>query len=67
MPSFDLWRLGAELEQRSMVLNDKPSKEDARYVLVWLQQTIRGHDHPVIDAGVTLANQLGRRFWFITG
>lgn len=57
--TFDLHRLGDELEQRSIALNTKPLRENARYVLVWLQQTIRGHDHPAIDAGVTIANQLG--------
>ncbi len=59
MVSLDLSRLGTELEQRSLALNDKPIRPNARYVLVWLQQTLRGHDHPTIDAGVTLANQLG--------
>ena len=57
--TLDMHRLGDELEQRSIALNTKPLRENARYVLVWLQQTIRGHDHPAIDAGVTIANQLG--------
>lgn len=58
MASLDLARLGEELEQRSIALNDKALRDGAHYVLVWLQQTIRGRDHPAIDAGVTLANQL---------
>ncbi len=57
--TFDLHRLGEELELRSIALNAKPLRADARYVLVWLQQTIRGHDHPAIDAAVTIANPLG--------
>ncbi len=58
MTPFDLSHLGDELEQRSAVLNDRPVRDGARYVLVWLQQTIRGRDHPTIDAGIALANRL---------
>jgi deoxyribodipyrimidine photo-lyase len=57
--TLDMHRLGDELERRSIALNNNPLRESARFVLVWLQQTIRGHDHPAIDAGVTIANQLG--------
>lgn len=52
--------LPAELAMRSVQLNPGVAMRDrARYVLVWLQQTLRGHDNPVIDAGVALGNRLG--------
>ena len=51
--------LNDELAGRATVLNDAPVETDGKYVLVWLQQTLRGHDHPAIDAGVQIANELG--------
>ncbi len=51
--------LNAELTDRTVLLNDAPMRDGARYVLVWLQQTLRGHDNPVIDAGVAVGNRLG--------
>ncbi len=51
--------LGQELFSRAVVLNDHSINPEARYVLVWLQQTLRGDDHPTIDAGVAIANALG--------
>ncbi len=39
--------------------NAAPMKgEGARYVLCWLQQALRSHDNPVIDAAVRLGNEL---------
>ena len=54
---FDL--LNDELKGRTSVLNNKVVNPHADYVLVWLQQTLRGADHPAIDAGVQIANTLG--------
>ncbi|WP_336985574.1 hypothetical protein [Altererythrobacter aquiaggeris] len=51
--------LNDELFGRAMALNDAPIDIGGKYVLVWLQQTLRGHDHPTIDAGVQIANELG--------
>lgn len=51
--------LSPELHHRSNALNDAPLREAADYVLVWLQQTLRGEDHPTIDAAALVANRLG--------
>jgi len=51
--------LNAELRSRAVSLNDHGLHLPADYVLVWLQQTLRGKDHPTIDAGVEVANSLG--------
>lgn len=56
---FDPGDLGREFEQRAVLLNAAPLRSNARYVLCWLQQTLRGHDHPTIDASVALGNRLG--------
>jgi deoxyribodipyrimidine photo-lyase len=57
--AFDVADLGSEFAQRAVALNAAPLRRDARYVLCWLQQTLRGEDHPTIDAAVMLANRLG--------
>jgi deoxyribodipyrimidine photo-lyase len=41
-------------------LNDQPLNGSGRYVLCWLQQALRSHDNPVIDAAIRLGNALGR-------
>lgn len=51
--------LGPEFAQRAVTLNNAPVRFDARYVLCWLQQTLRGDDHPTIDAAILLGNRLG--------
>ena len=51
-PGFD------ELD-RIIDLNSQPVALDGDYVLVWLQQTLRGYDNPVIDAASAAANALG--------
>lgn len=51
--------LNDELRDRSKALNANQVYDSAKYVLVWLQQTLRGEDHPSIDAGVEIANKLG--------
>ena len=51
--------LNDELTGRAHSLNAGSLNPDGRYVLVWLQQTLRGEDHPAIDAGVQIANELG--------
>lgn len=51
--------LNEELRTRATALNSNAINPDARYVLVWLQQTLRGADHPAIDAGVQIGNELG--------
>jgi len=57
--AFDPADLSPEFGQRAVLLNAVPIRSDARYVLCWLQQTLRGHDHPTIDASVALGNRLG--------
>ena len=37
-------------------LNDRAVACDGGYILCWLQQALRGHDNPVIDAAVRLGN-----------
>ncbi|WP_379923649.1 DNA photolyase [Erythrobacter sp. R86502] len=51
--------LNAELSARATPLNKHSVRQEADYILVWLQQTFRGDDHPAIDAGVQIANALG--------
>ena len=51
--------LPPELALRAEALNNAPQRAGADYVLVWLQQSLRGDDHPVIDAASVLANRLG--------
>ncbi len=41
------------------MLNDCVPNPDGRYVLCWLQQALRAHDNPVIDASIRLGNALG--------
>lgn len=50
--------LNNELRSRTQPLNARPFNTDARFVLIWLQQTLRGEDHPAIDSGVQIANAL---------
>jgi deoxyribodipyrimidine photo-lyase len=40
-------------------LNDRSPGADGRYVLCWLQQALRAHDNPVIDAAIRLGNASG--------
>lgn len=47
-----------ELKKRVRKLNDREVRKKARYVLVWLQQTIRAFDNPVIDAAIATGNKL---------
>ena len=56
---FDTSDLGPEFAFRATALNAAPVRSEARYVLCWLQQTLRGDDHPTIDAAVALGNRLG--------
>jgi hypothetical protein len=44
--------LPARLALRARSLNNAPLNPDGGYVLVWLQQTLRGHSHPAIDAAL---------------
>ena len=47
------------IRERTNVLNQMSVQKDtADFVLVWLQQTLRGHDHPSIEAGLFLAREL---------
>ncbi|UAJ12943.1 deoxyribodipyrimidine photo-lyase [Glacieibacterium megasporae] len=45
---------------RVRALNDRAIASDGGYVLCWLQQALRAHDNPVIDAAVRLGNALQR-------
>ncbi|SOB88312.1 deoxyribodipyrimidine photo-lyase [Sphingomonas guangdongensis] len=40
-------------------LNNRALVRGGRYVLCWLQQALRAHDNPVIDAAIRLGNALG--------
>ena len=40
-------------------LNGHSVRPKGRYVLCWLQQALRSHDNPVIDAAILLGNDLG--------
>jgi hypothetical protein len=45
---------------RCRPLNDQPFREHGRYILCWLQQALRSHDNPAIDAAIRLGNALGK-------
>lgn len=48
------------LRARTRALNDVALRDGgADYVLVWLQQTLRGHQHPAIEVALALANARG--------
>ena len=47
------------LADRVRALNDLPPRPDARYVLCWIQQALRGVDNPLIDEAIRLGNSLG--------
>lgn len=44
---------------RVRLLADQAVDRGGRYVLCWLQQALRAHDNPVVDAAVHLGNALG--------
>ncbi len=44
---------------RVRAMNGNSLATQARYVLCWLQQALRAHDNPVIDAAIRLGNALG--------
>ena len=44
--------------RRVRPLNDRHLDGTGKYVLCWLQQALRAHDNPVIDAAVRLGNAL---------
>ncbi|WBH15142.1 deoxyribodipyrimidine photo-lyase [Sphingomonas radiodurans] len=44
---------------RARRLNTAAEPDGARYVLCWLQQALRAHDNPVIDAAIRLGNARG--------
>lgn len=46
------------LRKRSRKLNKKSVSKKSKYVLCWLQQSIRANDNPVIDAALATANKL---------
>ena len=46
-----------DVTERLTRANDAPERPDARYVLVWTQQTLRSHDNPLLQAAL----QAGRR------
>ena len=49
----------SDLAGRVTSLNGKAERTDGRYVLCWLQQTLRAHDNPALDAAIALANERG--------
>ena len=46
-----------DVTERLTRANDAPERPDARYVLVWTQQTLRSQDNPLLQAAL----QAGRR------
>jgi len=48
----------AELKKQTRKLNDKSVRKKAKYVLCWLQQSIRAFDNPIIDAAIATGNKL---------
>ncbi len=48
-----------DLQARTRSLNEVELNTDADYVMVWLQQNIRGHEHPAIEVAIELANAIG--------
>ena len=50
--------LPPHLAGRTRRLNRRHLKRDRDYVLCWLQQALRSHDNPIIDAAVSLGNEL---------
>ncbi len=50
---------GNDLSDRVTKLNDRSENAAGRYVLCWLQQTLRAHDNPALDAAIALANDRG--------
>ncbi len=53
-PALASWREAP----RVGLLNGRALQRDGRYVLCWLQQSLRVRDNPVIDAAVRLGNAL---------
>jgi len=51
-PHFD----NNDLIDRCRALNDNAANKSAKYVLCWLQQSLRAYDNPVIDAAISYAN-----------
>jgi len=51
--------LSEDLRDRSRSLNDVAINPRSKYILCWLQQTLRAFDNPVIDAAIELGNKLG--------
>ena len=39
-------------------LSDRVASPRGRFILCWLQQALRAHDHPVVDASIPLGNAL---------
>ena len=50
--------LGDALAPRTRALNGTPLR-GGRYVLCWLQQTLRPRDNPAIDAAIAVGNRMG--------
>lgn len=48
-----------ELRKRARRLNKRRVEADAKYVLCWLQQSLRAADNPAIDAAIATGNNLG--------
>ena len=53
-PALAAWREAP----RVRALNGRAPGQDGRYVLCWLQQALRAHDNPAIDAAVRLGNAM---------
>lgn len=51
-------KLSSDLALRTRRLNRRHYKKGRSYVLCWLQQALRGYDNPIIDAAVSVGNQL---------
>ena len=45
-------------QPRVIVVNDRPVREDGRYVLYWMQHSQRAHENPALERAVSHANDL---------
>jgi deoxyribodipyrimidine photo-lyase len=59
MKSRQIWSV--DIVDRIRSLNDVGIRQptEGKYVLCWLQQTLRAFDNPVIDAAIELGNSIG--------
>ncbi len=45
-------------EERIKQLNDQPLNEDGKYVIYWMQESMRAHENPALEYAIRWANEL---------